>query len=324
MVVIGAVVAVRLGKRILSRGPWSYPRLGMLAAAAIPVIAVLAYAVRPYVDHPHSPAGDHTSEEVGRLQALQHLTLDPHRTYAEDSLRWLGWWVGAPAVLLAAVAAGLVVRRWLTGRDAALLPVVGTGLAVALLVLWRPSITPDHPWADRRFVPIVLPVLVLLVIWLLARLVGSPRWRFTVPLLALGALVPIVLTTAPLAWTRTETGQLAALESLCAQVPGDAAVLFVDADLAYRWAPAVRDECAVPTGYVAAGSTVAVAAVQAAVREHGRSLVLLGATAGELSGRDPRHIIALTYPVDARTLTVRPTSTDTERADVWAALILDR
>jgi hypothetical protein len=324
-IALGVVVAILVGRRLVTQGvrlsAIASQRLGILAAAAIPVLAVFAYAVRPYVDHPHSPASDHTADEVGRLQALAHLPIDPHRTYAEESLRWMGWWVGAPAILLASIAAGVVVRRWLAGRDVELLPVVGTGLCVALLVFWRPSITPDHPWADRRFVPIVLPVLVLLATWLLARIAQDHRRRLVVAVLGLAILVPTVLTTAPLAWTRTESGQLAGLDALCARIPAKAAVLFVDAELAYRWAPAVRDECDVPTGYVEAGSQVAVADVQVAVRAHGRSLVLLGATAAELAGHDPQHTVALTYPIDARTLTTRPKGTDTERADVWSALL---
>ena len=104
VVVVGVLLAVRAGRRLRQRDlQEARQRLGATAVVAVPLIAVLAYAVRPYVDHPHSPASDHTADEVGRLQALAHLTLDPHRTYAEESLRWLGWWVGAPAILLAAV-----------------------------------------------------------------------------------------------------------------------------------------------------------------------------------------------------------------------------
>ena len=320
LVTVGAMVAVRVGRRLQQQN-WEQARtrLGTVAVVALPVAAVLAYAVRPYVDHPHSPASDHTADEVGRLQALAHLTIDPHRTYAEESLRWLGWWVGPAAILIAAAAAGLILRRWTQGRDGQLLPVIGTGLAVGLLVLWRPSITPDHPWADRRFVPVVLPVLVLLATWAIAR--AGERVRWAVPVLGLAVLVPTVITTAPLAWTRTENGQLAALEGLCQRIPAGSAVLFVDAELAYRWLPAVREECGVPAGYVAAGASVDAAAVQQVVRAHGRSLVLLGATDAELAGHDPVHAVGLTYRVDQRTLTKVPDGTDTERTDVWAAVL---
>jgi hypothetical protein len=48
------------------------------------------------------------------------------------------------------------------------------GLGSTVLILYRPGITPDHPWADRRLVPVVLPTVVLLacaaLVWLAARL----------------------------------------------------------------------------------------------------------------------------------------------------------
>jgi hypothetical protein len=300
-------------------GLWAMARgrLGLLAAWGIPALAIAAYAIRPYVDHPRSRASDLTAQTVGPLQVAQHLTLDPHRTYAENSMRWLAWWVGAPAILFAAVAGGLLVRKWLQGKETALLPAGLTGLAVAALVLWRPSITPDHPWADRRFVPVVLPVLVLLAVWLLSRL---PLWGKAIG--GLAVIVPTILTTAPLAWTRTETGQLAAVSAVCARIPNHAAVLFVDAELAYRWAPVVRDECGVPTAYVITGRPVETTAVQSAVRASGRSaLVLLGATAAELVGRDAQHTVALTYPVDDRTLVARPDGLTSERTDIWSAVL---
>lgn len=315
-VVVAGLVATRLGPRLhLSN---SLRRtLGTVATWAIPAVAVALYTVRPYVEHPHSPANDLTAETVGPLQGAQHLTVDPHRTYAEDSLRWLGWWVGAPAILLAAIAAGLLIRRWLRGKDLPLLPAALTGLAVAALVLWRPSITPDHPWADRRFVPVVLPVMILLATWLLARFPLYAR-AFG----ALAVLVPIVVTTVPLAWTRTETGQLAALHAVCRRIPAHAAVLFVDAELAYRWAPAVRDECGVPTAYVIGGRQVDVAQVQSAVRASGRTtLVLLAGAPQQLAGRNPQHTVALTYPVDDRTLVARPQGLSSERTDVWTAIV---
>jgi hypothetical protein len=109
---------------------------------------------------------------------------------------------------------------------------------------------------------------------------------------------------------------------VCNRIPSGAAVLFVDAELAYRWAPAVRDECAVPTAYAIKGETVDVNAVQTAVRASGRSvLVLLAATQEQLAGRSPEHTVGLTYPVDDRTLVARPKRLGSERADVWSAVL---
>ena len=274
----------------------------------------------PAAQHPHSPARDLTAEEVGRLQALPHLTVDPHRTYAEQSMHWMGWWVGVPAILLAvdrrrADRAPLAVRRATPTCCRSSV----SGLCVALLVFWRPSITPDHPWADRRFVPIVLPVLVLLATWLAGPAGGdglpTSRRCGARP----GVLVPTVLVDdRPLADPVPRPGSWLPLNALCARIPAERRCC----SSTPIWPTAGRRPCATsavcPPATSQTGSQVAVADVQAAVRAHGRSLVLLGATAAELAGRDPQHTVALTYPVDERTLTTRAERARTpSAADVW-------
>ena len=48
-----------------------------------------------------------------------------------------------------------------------------------LIYLWRPSITPDHIWVMRRFVPLVLPAFLamagLAVAWLVDAAGAGPR-----------------------------------------------------------------------------------------------------------------------------------------------------
>ena len=82
------------------------------AAGAACVAALVGFAVRPYVQtvrgHP-----DPAAAFVAGLQRMQHLPVDPARLYAEDTLYWLVWYVGAPAVLLAGLGLALLARRTL-------------------------------------------------------------------------------------------------------------------------------------------------------------------------------------------------------------------
>ena len=108
-----------------------------------------------------------------RCSGNEGLPVDGSRNYAEQSVRWASWYVGWPALALAASAAVLLTWRAVRGdRDAGRWALgLGVPLVSALTVLEQPAITPDHPWADRRLVPTVLPVVAA------ARaVVGRPRW----------------------------------------------------------------------------------------------------------------------------------------------------
>ena len=141
-------------------------------------------ASRPLWQTVRQSAADSGSRVVAALQAAQGLAVDGGRTYAEHSLQWVAWWVGLPVLLLALVgavgAARRVGRAWADDDE---LPAWTVLLVAALgstvLTLYRPGITPDHPWADRRLVPVVLPTVLLLAVGggaLAASLAAAQRW----------------------------------------------------------------------------------------------------------------------------------------------------
>ena len=113
--------------------------------------------------------------------------MDGGRTYAESSLTWVLWWTGAVTLIVAlAVFAGLA-HRWVGWWQSGSRRVPGwfgpalIGLGSTVLSLYRPGITPDHPWADRRLVTIVLPTVVLAAVgglaWAVRRLRRVRRRR---------------------------------------------------------------------------------------------------------------------------------------------------
>jgi hypothetical protein len=86
------------------------------------------------------------------------------------SLRWLGAYVGWPTLLLAACGLALMWRRRL-GRPSNGF-VVLLALLVGGLLIYNPHVIPSMPWASRRFVPLVVPVLLVS-----ASIVADLAWR---------------------------------------------------------------------------------------------------------------------------------------------------
>ena len=160
--------------------------------AVLAVAAIVGLAIRPYLQTVRGPATGATASFVASLQRLEHLPVDPGRLYAEDTLYWVIWYVGLPAVLLGGFGLALLVRRCLRAlfswRDsppssapAFIARVWALPLAViccgSAAVLWQPETVPDQPWASRRLVPLVLPGLILCAIWASAWLRGRARLR---------------------------------------------------------------------------------------------------------------------------------------------------
>jgi hypothetical protein len=250
LLIVVCTVGVLLGRRRLpaTRPPaW----VGTAAAGAV-VVGLVALVSRPlwYV-------GLGTGGSVRFIESLQRaqgvLPVDGNRNYAEDSLTWVSWYTGWPALVLAGAALALLTRYAVLRRrdpvsgSPASRWVLGLGLPVvsALSVLWSPGITPDHPWADRRLVPTVLPVVALLAVWSVAA--ATRRWGR--PALAVGlvlVLVPAALGSRHLALSRTEAGEPQAVDTACAAFePGEVALL-VDARTRQEWTAVLREVCDVP------------------------------------------------------------------------------
>lgn len=344
LVALGAAVCV-LGALLLhgARRGWAMPALiqawlpRVLAGGVVVVGLVLAS--RPWWQVVRQSAADPGARVVAGLQARQGLPVDGGRTYAEQTVVWLSWWLGPAALGLALVAAGVLAHRaasaWVDGRE---LPgwtgpaVVGIGST--LLTLYRPGITPDHPWADRRLL-IALPTVVLLTVacaavvsrWSTRRLPYAVNVAVSIAV-ALALLVPTGLATWPHADERVEHGEWAAVDHVCAALrPGDVA-LMVDSRAANEWPQVLRGYCG-----VAALSTTsalrndparlaaAVDQVRGAVDARGGRLVLVAADSTEALSRLglTSAVVAVDARVeeDARLLEQRPDSLVPLPIQVW-------
>jgi hypothetical protein len=342
---------LRQGARALLTKPpvrW-LPEVG----GALVVAALIGLAIRPYLQTVRGPVDRAAAYYVASLQRLEHLPVDPGRLYAEDTLYWVIWYVGLPAVLLGGFGLALLVRRCLralvawkdpagTARIWALpLAVICWGSAA---VLWQPQTLPDQPWASRRLVPLVLPGLILCSIWASAWLRGRARSRGAggiaaglVAACCVGALlVPTIATTFGLGLThsgsngalrpsanglalkRIGQGQAAAVNGLCMALGPSATVVIVDGVVAARFTQVIRGMCGVPVAWITVAPAGNLPAVLTGIERAGRRPVLLGSRPSQLTAYGtPVRALNLFTLQDPHTLTQPPTTPWPAHYVIW-------
>ncbi len=142
------------------------------------------------------------------------------------SVHWLSAYLGWPLLLLA--AAGAVTawkRRFLRPQDGFL--VVLAGLIGGLLA-YDPHVMQVMPWASRRFVPIVVPALVLFSVLGVQRI--SQR-SLVAGIVAAAVLLVTALSPARAMWGQPYyAGNFASLMEFNGRLPGDG-VLLIDKEL---------------------------------------------------------------------------------------------
>jgi hypothetical protein len=231
-------------------------------AAGLVVVVVLGLAVRPWVQTARrvatTPDDLFNATFVRATQVADGLPPDPSRLYYENSLYWVVWYVGVPVVVLATLAAAVLVRRMALGRGFLWVLPLAIIAWTTVTTLWRPGITPDHPFASRRLVPVIVPGLILLAAWGLRWVWAKAQEAgYGVPvqrgLLAVGGLllvVPAAITSIGTGFSPIERGEAAATGRLCAALPRDASVLIVERVTGDRFTQLVRGMCGVPSAQV--------------------------------------------------------------------------
>lgn len=349
--VIGVVIAVT---------PRSYqPLRGMMplarrwlphVAAALTALAFVAFAVRPLVQKVAGETNPVSIAYVAELQKLGGLPVDGRQQYYQDSLYWVVWYIGLPAVLLGAIGLALLARQGaralLTWRDPDgsvriwALPLM-MALWVIVTVLWRPAVSPDQPWASRRLVPFVLPGLILGAIWVAAWLkawaaelgavkltAASVAWCCAAALgipaawTTFGIGLTPRLTSHGMAFKRIGAGELTAVSKLCARIGPNASVVILDQLTADRFAQVVRGMCDTPAAVLDHPSTQRMATVVAGISSAGRRPVLLAGTQPELTsyGGTPTEVVNLLTTQEAHVLTAPPTRTWGIHYTVWLSV----
>lgn len=269
-----AVVAISVAKlprvRQLIDGGTSRA-VGLWAAGLVGAIGLFAWQVRPHVETATGtwPAESGIGQGISQMQ--QQLGQEPNaiRSYAELSVRSLGWYLGRPTVALAiAGAAGAVFMLLRRPRSTFSLFVVAMALCVPLY-LARPSINPIQLWITRRYSPFIVPAFAVLAglcaDWIASR--AGKRWprRGTVGAVAAAMaglmFVPAAIATWPVRSLSITLGWTSAVEQTCEQI-GNATTIEIDEG---QLAMPLRAWCGATVGRVPADlAPGALAAVRAA------------------------------------------------------------
>ncbi len=182
------------------------------------------------------------------------------------SMHWLEWYLGPVGL-----ASGLAGLTWLLmgiGRRARPEPARIAGMAAIVvtlvLYLWTPSVTPDQPWAMRRFAPVALPGLAVgaaatcHALWALRDRIGAassrpratlrhagPAAALAVALATLGATIAI---TWPVRSARAQVPMRERMADVCERLDDDDAVLVpIDGILSLMMSVPVGVWCEVPS-----------------------------------------------------------------------------
>ena len=322
----------------------------------LPVAALIGFAIRPLQQVTTGATDPYTIRYVAALQKLAGLHVDGRQQYYEQSLNWVIWYIGLPAVLLACIGAALVGRRcvrallrWRAAAPGAQI----WGLPLMIFawstgtVLWDPAIFPDQPWASQRLVPVVLPGITCLAVWFCSRVrlravdMGASQVTSVVvaacSVLAIG--LPAAVTTFDPGYVKTGTGtskHLAArgmalqrtyagseyaVTQLCSAIGPSSSVVITDKTTASLFTQVVRGMCDTPTTRMDGASAASVEQVVSAIERTGRRPVLLGSTANsvDLIGAQPQRVLNLATLQDAHALTGPPAAPWPVTYTVWLA-----
>ncbi len=221
-----AFVAVAWKTDVLKRideltAAWRVP---VIMTAAI--LILLGMASRPlwYVGHEvHVPL-------IGGLQAASGMPVDDTRSYAEQTVNWIGWYIGPILTVLGGFGLLLALWRFVRKKDTLLLPSLLVVGITSLVFLNLPNISPDQIWASRRLLPVILPGVaafsVIAMEWLDKRFSFKYKQAVWVILVELMVLTPLFISY-PFLRVKSYTPQLSQIESICSSLPHDAALIWI-------------------------------------------------------------------------------------------------
>ena len=163
-----AVIGIR-GKalRLLKQAVCSK---GVMALAGLILLGISSYA---YWVRPHSPLFQ-AGHALGGRRGYREFSLANLATYLSPLILWsgIGGWFHSLWLVL------------LRQRMLFLTPLIVVFGGYGCLYIWNPSISPDHFWAIRRFVPVIIPGFVFFAFWGFSQVLKKAPMKWETGILA--------------------------------------------------------------------------------------------------------------------------------------------
>ncbi len=223
--------------------------LPLWGLATVSVTLSLAVLLRPQSVHPFAEWVHNNGRRLWAAGAVMTcvafsvgMWVQPHlepfqidaesggRTYNEETLTRVAWYISTTGMVLGLGGVLLLLRRWLVERRAQWVPFLAILLPFSLLYFWRQSIYPDHPWAMRRFLPVIVPGICIASAAALSWLWQLGRWRWLGRLTAIVALGAVVSHEASMSrpfWDfREKRGVISQVGSFAQRIPERSVLLY--------------------------------------------------------------------------------------------------
>ena len=263
MIVMAALLTTGIVAVVLSWRTKVFSRLDAMTKswrakwAAIAVVLIcFVLASRPLWMISRDPKGNAPIKNfIEAAQAAGGVPLDGYRTYAEQTVNWLVWYIGPVIVLSALIGLAIVAYRAMREKDMRWLAVLSVVFGAAVVYLNNPSITPDQIWASRRFLPVILPGVVIFGVLGLAWLEKYKKYPWGMngkvlsAILATLAIVGPFFVSYPFLQTRTYVPELHQIKEVCANLSDKNAIIWAGGAAKTILQP-TRNFCNLPSGGV--------------------------------------------------------------------------
>lgn len=177
------------------------------------------------------------------LFSIPNHGLDGTRTFRENSILNLSNYLSVPIIYMGLIGWLLALRKIIFQKDYKwILPTFLVG-GFSVLYLYDPNISPDHFWANRRFVPIIIPGFVFFAFFTLEYLINILRKfnfsyisRLLIAVIGIYLIIFNIYNLQPIAFYKEQDNVWSNIRSIADYIPDGTLLVTEDVDTTTRYA----------------------------------------------------------------------------------------